>query len=1072
MLDIRKELRTVHRDRRKNIGKLVDGKWVWGKWHKLSARTGFTSSSSIKYQQSNAPSSPTQNSVISNELTTELTTNLENIVISGQQQDSIPLDLSILIMGKKRHQRGNRSISSGGSSSTGTPRPNPPPSFLNSIDTLVATPSFLDSVPSPFQAAVTSPPVQALRNVNVLDFPTTERVEDSPFMYSPKLSSDGEGMVEKPKPSSIVDKPAGDKSSSLVVDKEADEARTLQNIRYSEWNMEPEPQLSAQETRTFTKNVQPRPKEAQYYLKDKKVPGATTRKNNIEYSHSSQVKKDTSAITKPTSNVNSHSGQPQKLQSLPFKPNNQMPERSRCQKYETIKVDTLPKELQEHGAPVLHLSTPPAIKAYRERYLPSIQTGSPPSNKLKTTGGSALELSAPKMGTALLTLSPKRLFSAQPTDPVPAEANNGLMLRTNHPSVTDPGKYGSFQTPGAVPYNLTPSPAGSVQEKDYYKPYHGRSPSRFDSGVNIADSPHISVNKAAPTSITKSISPVSRAYSVDTATLADEEMKNTGNQAHNSTINNHATSAILGARNPDTHAAANGGMREIVDLTEESPVINSGASPALSSPDAQSQTDEGMPDVLEVKEQIRNSINSIGKTLDMVTYTNSLIPRARGSNSHVRIPSSNFCEGHLPSQIGSVPERARDLTYSSDSDSEPEPEPESEAEGEPEAGVLLDGSRVEQRQIIDLTLYPTPMSKLDGSPKYDHPVCLEQIVDEDTGANLAGRDGFIAQGHHFHNRDGRAPSPEHLDSMSSGRIPAQNMCDSSEEISYPTENQSGDSLDQFEVATPPEQNRSNARSPHGKSLEDNDAHDERSPVPSKPSAEGATVNDMIVSIESDTSLEVEASAKGDAMEVDGSAEAGPSFEIAAAAEGDAMDLDEQLSSDLSDVPSDTELGPFKEESDRFMSGKEVQQAVLDALTVSVFPKSPPSSMVDDKKAFELAKGGAYFTLSYDLFSAVPKEVYDQIWKDEHVRPKISLSVNPPRWIRPLDPTIKHPAKADPSSTEIMKVVREIEKLLVTIWTAVESIVVVLYSDISSKYLPSFSYRNLANNHRGVYCTRS
>ncbi|CAD6445285.1 3fc50b48-c167-4e5f-b597-83b483a68904 [Sclerotinia trifoliorum] len=1043
MLDTQKEFRTVHRDRRRNIGKLVDGKWVWGEWHKLSTRTAFTSSSSTKYQQSNAPSFPTQNSVIFNGLTIDVTTNLENTVISGQKQDIISHDLSILIMGEKRRQRGNRSISSGGSSSTGTPRPNPPSSFLNSIDTLIATPSFLDSIPPPFQPAVTSP-VQTFRHVNILDFPTAERVADSPFMYSPKLSSNEGRMVEKSKPSSIVAKPAGDKSSSLVVDKEADEARTLQNLRYSEWNMEPEPQLPAQRTQTFPKDVQPRIKEAQYYLKDKKVPGATTQKNS-EYPHSRKVKKDPSATTKPTSNVNSYFGQPQKLQPLPSKPNNQMPERSRRQTYETVKVDTLPKELREHGAPVLHFNTPPAIKAYRERYLPSIQTGSPTSNKLKmTTGASALELSAPKMGTVLSTLSPKRLFSAQPADPVPAEANNVLGLPTNHPSVTDPGKYGSFQTPGAVPYNLTPSPAASVQENDYYEPYNGRSPSRFDSGVNITDSPPISVNEAAPTSITKIISPVSRAYSADTATPADEEMKNIGNQAHTSTINNYATSAILGARNPDTHAAANAGMREIIDLTEESPVINGGASPALGSPDAQSQRDEGMEDVLEVKEQIRNSI---GQTSDMVTYANPLILRARDSNSHVRIPSSNFCEGHLLSRIGSVAERARNSTYSL----ELELELELESEAEPEAGVFLGGSRVGQRQIINLTLSPTPTSKLDGSPEYDHPDCLERIGDEDTGANLAERDSFIAQGHHFHNRDGRAPSPENFDSMSSRRVPAQNMSGSSEEANYLVRDQFGDSQDQFEVATLTEQNRSNARSPNGKSLEDNDPYDERSPVLSAPSAERATITDIVTSIEDDTSLELEVSGEGDAMEVDESAEVDPSFKVTAPAEGDAMDVDEQLSSDLSDVPSDAELGPFNEESERFMSEKEVQQAVLDALTVSVFPKSPPSSMVDDERAFELAKRGAYFTLAHALFSAVPKEVYDQIWKDEHVRPKISLSVNPPRWIRPLDPTIKHPAKADPSSTEIMKVIREIEKLLVRIWTAVESIVVVLYSDISREF---------------------
>lgn len=370
----------------------------------------------------------------------------------------------------------------------------------------------------------------------------------------------------------------------------------------------------------------------------------------------------------------------------------------------------------------------------------------------------------------------------------------------------------------------------------------------------------------------------------------------------------------------------------------------------------------------------------------------------------------------------------------------------------------------EERVIIDLTMSRSPTPKLDDLPRHINQIsaCL---ASSRINQVVAGRDRVYADENRYHNCDGRAPPPDLVGSIPNDKAQIDDFI----------KDEFVDNQNKLQVVKSPENNEQSSKLANDELPRKISDRNHRIPVQSTSSAKHVSV---VQSTETDDSVEASASAQGDAMEIDECTDIGTSVEAAKPGEakkkrkgkrggkgkgkgkGDAKNAngqnttrfdDRHLGSDLAQIPSDSEQDPLKDQSDRIMSEAEVQQAILDALTVPVFPKAPPNSMVIDEKAYKLAEEGEYFTLSHALFSVVPKEVYDRIWKDEYERPQISLSTKTPKWIRPLDPTIKRPAKPESDSNELIKVLCEIEKLLISVWVGVESIVVVLYSELDGKH---------------------
>lgn len=1067
VFDISKEFRNVHRDRRRNIGKNVNGKWVWGQWHKLQPHGTFTASSSTQNQQSNsAPTSTnntnnTNNPIVSEEppteITTELITEADNVITPQQDQSNNQLDLSTSIMGEKHLKKnGFRSTASGSSPSiTGTPRSNPRPSLLDTTETLVAPPTFLDSVAPSASPATPSSHARASRQINspnvftTINASPTERRGDSSSMYAPKSSSERGGTFKKPD-LAIDFKSIGLQSSGLVTDKideeakkvydanKAEEARLAQNLRYSEWNMGPE--IPAED-------IQPRTKEAQRHLKgrldkgqlcintnfpaEEPAPGAIAQEDSDRFKPS-LVERTTSSnqvpisATMPDSSITKPDLRlPQKPKSPALKPNDKLPEKTRRQAFEPMKIDTVPEDTQEKDASVAHFDTPPAIKAYRERYLPSIQSGSPPTNKSKMAVASPSILSTANIGAVVSTVLSKRPVATQVSAPPPAEP----MALANHPAVSGMGDDGLFQTPGAVPYNLTPSPADSSQEDDSYESYGGRSPSPLDNDLARANSPPMSINAAASVpideaarvsvtkaaSVNRAASPKPRSHNTNVRDPADTDIQNTGDMAHSPIDVKEEFSPPFKTQNLNTHNRAVKNMQRIIDLTE-------------SDDDAQ---------------------NPIEHSPVSANHAISPSARAQRPGSNMKAPALNVSQAR-PS-MGSE-NRQHNLLYAPDS--------------RPQMGSIKERP-----------------SSLSNPPEHtSEPQDLEQYV-QDTETILATRAAFeanlaekdrVAAPHLSQYRDGRAPSPEPFGSIVNKKVSAITLR-GSEQIDNPVKNEIVDRPNQFKGAAPSSQNRA-----VDDTLQGNTGHDQRNSVPSRLSADNVV-----------ESTEIDASFEGDSMEIDQSAELEPKdksrerleisspyfrnpetqvsdermdmaaqapanklFKAAASIEDDAMDIDERLDSDLSDVPSDTDLEPIKDITERLMSEEEVKQALIDRVTGPVFPKTIPSNVID-ADAYELAKEGEYFPFASAFFKVIPKKVLDEIWKDKYDRPKLTLFEGNQRWIRPLDPTIKQPVKPDPSSSQLIKVTCEVEKLLLTIWVAVESIVVVLSADIDSKYTPFF-----------------
>ncbi|TGO28467.1 hypothetical protein BPAE_0027g00340 [Botrytis paeoniae] len=1016
-------------------------------------------------------------------------------------------------MAEKRRRHEHQNIASGrGSSSRGTPRSNSSPSFLNSIDTLGAPQRSLDALASSHRPLGTRSPHVSLpisSKVSIPDGPTTGRVGDKPIVYAPKESQDGGRELKNQKPG-ISSKPARERSPSLLLDNKAEDTGPLHNLRYLKWYMGP---------RSNAENLESRERQAQQHLRDRLNRGAlcinthfpkedegTSSKSTQERINSSKPSKikelsssnkiqdstvksapttkptlttkpnlttittsndkhqdsttkpalitKSSSTAKPTANFKLDP--PQKVQNLTLKQNDQRSEKSHRQTQKPVKVDTLSEKLQ-NNASIPSSKTSLATKYYRELYLPSIGLTSC-VNKMKEPVGPALESSALKMGSSFS--APKNLSSTPTSAPAQAEAKHESELAPSHPSVTDPKESGSFQTPGAVPYNLTPSPPDSGQESDYRGLYGRDSTSPSDNGFNIvAESPtalelgptSVPTNEKTPIQETKAASPVAENHSSDRRNSVDTKMQDTGDIAQSLKVVSHATPTDFETERPGPHIRANEEMQDLIDLTEPN-VITGAASPAFNNPTAHTQFDEEMRDAIDLTgeeemrdaidltgedEQVQKSIEQDEEMPDLMEDTQSHTEYRPGKANHAS--SSTFRPaGSAESEVGS------------------EPEPEAEAE--------VVQRNFEERVTIDLTLSRSPTPKLDDLPRHINQISAG-LASSRINQVVAGRDRVYAHENRYHNGDGRDPSPDLVGSMPNNKAQIDNSI--KDEF---VENQN-----ELQVVASPEDNGQSSKLANEGLPRKSSGRNQRIPVQLTSSAKHVGVVQLT---ETDDSLEASASAQGDAMEIDERTEIGTPVEAATPSEakkkrrgkhrgkekgkgkGDAKNADDQntthfddqqLGSDLAQIPSDSEQEPLKDQSDRIMSEAEVKQTILDALTVPVFPKVPPKSMVTDEKAYKLAKEGEYFTLSHALFSVVPKEVYDRIWKDEYERPQISLSTKTPKWIRPLDPTIKHPAKPETDSTELTKVLCEIEKLLISVWVGVESIVVVLYSELDDKF---------------------
>lgn len=177
----------------------------------------------------------------------------------------------------------------------------------------------------------------------------------------------------------------------------------------------------------------------------------------------------------------------------------------------------------------------------------------------------------------------------------------------------------------------------------------------------------------------------------------------------------------------------------------------------------------------------------------------------------------------------------------------------------------------------------------------------------------------------------------------------------------------------------------------------------------------------------------------------------------------AVDLDAGYDSDVSSVPSEPELDVIKRQTEANLTTREREQLYLDSVTGPMFPRGtytpwmpgsihPPQTMVTVEE-MDAAKGAKCFGLTYALFCAVPRKVYDQMWLDEYDRPQISMDDGPIKRVRSVDTTIKRPAKADPNSSKLIHVVSHIEVSLLKIWMSVECMYMIMYTDIDGKYPP-------------------
>ncbi|TEY55730.1 hypothetical protein BOTCAL_0230g00230 [Botryotinia calthae] len=994
------------------------------------------------------------------------------------------------MMAEKRRRREHQNIASGGSgsSSTGIPQSNSSPSSLNPIHTLGPPQRSLDALASSRRPPGTRSPHVSLpisSKVDTSDGRTAGSVRDKSIAHAPKVSQDSRRELKNPKPGTSF-KSGRESSPSLVLDNKAEDAGPLHNLRYLKWYMGPQSNVE---------NLEPRERQAQQHLrgrlnrsalcinthfpKEDEVSSTSTLKK-IDSSKSNKIKKPSSSnkiqdvtaksapITKPTSTTkpssttratssNEHQDltikpaltvessstarpaanfkpdPPQKSQNLPLAQSNQRSEKSHRQTDKPIKVDALPEKLQ-NKAPIPRSETSLATKYYRELYLPSIGLTSC-VNKTKETVGPTLES------------APKSLLSTPISAPALAEAKLGLVpaIVASLPSVTGPNENGSFQTPGAVPYNLTPSPPESGQESDYRGPYGGRSTSPSDNGFNIvAESPtvleleptSVPANEKTPIQETKAASPVAKDHSPDRQNSIDTKMQDTENLAQSPKVVDHETPANFEIERSGPHFQADEKMRDLIDLTEPD-VISDAASPGFNDLTAHTQSDKEMRDAIDLTgedEQIQISIEQDEEMSDIMEDKQSPVEYRPGKVNH-----------------------ASSSTYrpASFAESEVESEPEQEAEVEAEQ------RRFDERVTVDLTLSRTPTPKLEDLPRQINQISAG-LASSRINQVIKGRDRVYAHGNRYQDIDEGAPSPDLVESMPNDKAQTDNSI----------KDESFDIQNKFKVAAFQENNGQSS-----KLANNNSGREQRNPVQPTSSAKHVGV---VQPTETDDFVEATVSVQGDAMEIDKRTKICTPEDSAVSGEGkkkrkgkgkrgrkakgkgkgDAKNTDDQnathfderqLNSDISRIPSDTEQDLLKDQRDRIMSEAEVKQAILDALTVPVFPKAPPKSMVTDEKAYKLAKEGDYFNLSYALFSVVPKEIHDQIWKDEYERPQISLSTKKPKWIRPLDPTIKHPAKSETNSTELIKVLCDIEKLLISVWVGVESIVVVLYSELDDKF---------------------
>ncbi|TGO77735.1 hypothetical protein BELL_0093g00140 [Botrytis elliptica] len=1015
-------------------------------------------------------------------------------------------------MAEKRRRREHQNIASGGgSSSRGTQQSNSSPSFLNSTDTPGAPQISLDASSSSHRPLGTRSPHASLAissKVNAPDGPATGRVGNKPIVYVPKPSQD-EGRKVKDHKLGTTSKSARGSSPTPLLDNKPQDTGPLHNLRYLKWYMRPQ---------SNAEKLEPRERQAQQHLRGRLNRGALCinthfpKEDEESYSKSTQERIDSSKPsrfkepssrnksqdstvksapkTKPTSTTKSSSttittsknkhqdsttkpavitepsstakptgnfkpDAPQKSQNLPLKQNNQRSEKSHRQTQKPIKVDTLSEKLQ-NNASIPSSETSLATKYYRELYLPSIGQISC-VNKMKEPVGPALESLAPKMGSSLS--APKDLSSTPTSAPAMAEAKGGSVLAASYPSVSGPKENTSFQTPGAVPYNLTPSPPDSGQESDYCGPYGGRSTSPSDNGFNIvSESP--TALELGPTSVpanekttiqeTKAASPVAEKHSPDRRNSIDTKMQDTGSVAQSPKVFNHATPVNFETERPGSHIRPDEEMQYLIDLTEPN-VITGAASPASNHPTAHTQSDEEIRDAIDLtgEEEMRDAIDLTGedeqvqKSIEQDEDMPDLMEDAQ-SNTEYRPGRANFTSSSIFKPAGFA---------ESEVGSEPEPEAETE----------VVQRKFEEQVTIDLTLSRSPTPKLDDLPRHINQISAD-LASSRINQVVAGRDRVSAHENRYQNSDERATSPDLVGLMPNDKA----------QIDSSIKDEFFEIQNELQVVASLGDNGQSSKPANDGLPRKSSGRNQRSPIQSTSSAKHVGV----VQPESDDSVEASASAQGDAMEIDESTEIGTPVEAAtpgeakkkrkgkrggkgkgkgkgvakSASDQNTMHFDDRrLGSDLAQIPSDSEQDPFKDQSDRIMSEAEVKQAILDALTVPVFPKAPPKSMVTDEKAYKLAEEGEYFTLSHALFSVVPKEVYDRVWKDEYERPQISLSSKTPKWIRPLDPTIKHPAKPETDSAELIKVLCEIEKLLISVWIGVEAIVVVLYSELDEKF---------------------
>ncbi|KAB8300927.1 hypothetical protein EYC80_002852 [Monilinia laxa] len=927
------ELRTVHEDRLTNIGKLVDGKWIWP--------TVFTSHSSD--QQSNEPSPTSYNQSISE----EPTTNPNNIEAPESCNNSLD-NLHPTMNEGSRVQGGLQQLDSQRSSSSETTKSNQSSrsgSYLfSSIETL-ASPSALPSLS--LSPAPTRTPGRALSEVNALDFATTASVRDHSFMYasgsaSPEASSTEGRTLEDAKLGSDINT-AGDSPTSLISKKRAVKYALHKTPDYLEVN--DESQLYPNKAQTHIEKAEHHRKarlgkvqevinKPAGFAEVEGVPRAK-RPNKYENSQPYQVNEVTSSEQVHAPTKSPELRLPQKPKTPAEMSDHQLPP-TYPQAFEPMIIDTLQERYQKDEARAStqghHRSTPPAIRAYRERYLPSIRTASSSNQSKIAAVGTEFQSSTTNTGPVFSVLPSVGLLATEGFALPRAEPQDELMLSA-HPSVT-----ASFQTPGAIPYNLTPSPVSSDRGNSFYEPYGHRSSSPFDNGYNMADVPPISVtevvsiptNEATPTRAA-SFPSIRRVHRSDTPSI--EETQNASDCANPSSSANHATSRSFRPNNFNTQALADKEIGYAFDLTR-SPTPSPG------------------PDI--------------------------------------RKP--------IPSPI--------DLTYS------PSPLPESNL-----------------HQSVDLTGSPTHTQELDDLP----------------------------QEHHSQTRDGRAPSPpERFDSVSKETVSAESIHGSSEEIDNDFNPAELFYSQASEVAAPP----GPGQPADDEFIQDKAAHNERRLTPPISSAQAGTVVDAISSADAKESFGIAASSGGDAMEIDAPAEVEKSLKVAKPVENSTMDIDEGLSSDLSEVQSDSELDVMEARTKKLLETKKLEQALINKLTGPTLPHgtylpwaphlAPPLSTIGYDE-YEFAKEGEYFDLAYVLFRTVPKRVFDKIWIDEHYRPEISLSTGPPKWVRPRDPTIEHAAKADPNSFELVKVLSAVEKSLLQIWIDVESAVLMLYAEFDNEF---------------------